>query len=386
MTLETNEKTARIGLSITPIMSSIHKSKENNENKVDMKKKGNRQASAAGGLAGGSVDRGSYVLPGCYPRNLNAEANPVSFLPTSAPSPLHPRRHIPLASSPPMSNPSVPQRITNHSMKRPRSPSSDRRARPRQPLARMSCGGTPPTKQSGLEWEFDHRKGTICHEGIHDGNCNEEKECKICMRFKDHVHPKNGKPDSFQRATLDRDRWFRDYLESLSDASSDYDLDSQASQDSDLERVQTDLSAKCSEVERLRIQLGEAQNDLELARQAKVTLVTENLRLKIDYRKSNEERRRLHREFSYLEGQHEVLTQRLSQVEEREDDLRQELVATKEQLGGTRRELENAHQELEQMRPPAPSPIQGAPTSSTPASSCGQSQDQNRRVYIVISP
>ena len=56
LTLETNEKTTRIGLSITPIMSSIHKSKENNKNKVDMKKKGNQQASAAGSLAGGSVD------------------------------------------------------------------------------------------------------------------------------------------------------------------------------------------------------------------------------------------------------------------------------------------------------------------------------------------
>ena len=231
----------------------------------------------------------------------------------------------------------------------------------------MSCGGTPPTKQSGLEWEFDHRKGTICHEGLHDGNCDEEKGCKICMRFKDHVHPKNGKPDSFQRATSDRDRWFREYLESFSDASSDHDhdLDSQASQDSDLEHIQTELSAKCSEVERLRTQLGEAQNALELSRQSNLTLVAENLRLKADYRKSNEERRQLRREFSYLEGQHEVLTQRLSQVEESEDAIRQELA---------------------QMRPPAPNPTQGALTSSTPASSRGQSQDQNRRVYIVISP
>ena len=90
--------------------------------------------------------------------------------------------------------------------------------------------------------------------------------------------------------------------------------------------------------------------------------------------------------FLYLEGQHEVLTQRLSQIEESEDAFDLESAVTKEQPGGVRRELKSARQELTRMRRPAPNPTQGAPTSSTPASSRGQSQDQNRRVYTVISP
>lgn len=261
------------------------------------------------------------------------------------------------------------QRTANHSMKRPRSPSSNRQTRPRQQMARMSSGGTPPTKQCGLEWEFNPRKETICHQAPSEEN-EEEEQCKICLRFTGHIHPRNGRLGSFQRATSERDHWFRESLKSSSDPSSDHDLDtedlgSQASQHTDLERVQTELSAKCSELEQLRTQLNESENALELTRQSKLSLITENLRLKADWQKSNEEHHHLRREFSRLEDQH---------------------LATNELLRDARRELENAHQELAEMCPSTPNPIQGVRTSSTSASSRGQSQDRNGRVYIVISP
>ena len=257
-------------------------------------------------------------------------------------------------------------------MKRPRPSSSDRQARPYRQLARMSSGGgTPPTQQRGLEWEFDLDDKIICHRALNEENCDEEA-CKICLRFRGHIHPRNGQPGSLQRAKSDRDRWFLEYPKSPPDPSSDSqsldaeDLDSQASQDSDLERVQTELSVKCSEVEQLRTQLRESQNALDLAHQSKSTLIAQNLRLKADCRKSNEECRRFRGKSSRLEGQY---------------------LATNELLRAARRDLENARQELAQVRPSTPNQIQGAaPASSALALSCGQSQDEDGRVYIVISP